>query len=120
MATLLPSLSSDEENEVKSNNQEDDDDDEESEDDVDDEFEFGGILVCDSHSLSCIARGSIHSWLSYSIINREKMEDLLGKDLPKDGIISLHWISWKRTIQNFPLRFRELMLLPLLLRNERT
>ena len=50
MATLLPSLSSDEETEVKLETQ--DDNNEESEDEVDDEFEFGGILVCDSYSFA--------------------------------------------------------------------
>lgn len=42
MATLLPTLSSDEEDNITSNPLEDI---EESDDDVDDAFEFGGILV---------------------------------------------------------------------------
>jgi hypothetical protein len=48
MATLLPSLSSDEEDNSKSNALEDEG---ESEDEVDAEFEFGGILVSFCHSI---------------------------------------------------------------------
>lgn len=72
-----------------------------------------------------VGKGSIHSFIHpllflHSNTNRAKMEEIIGRDLPRDGTINLLWISWRGTIQNSHHQFLGRKLPPLLPPNEKT
>jgi hypothetical protein len=100
MATLLPALSSDEEDNTKALEEKDD---VSSDDEVDEEFNFGGILVgCFSTSfLYETSLGIISLSLSCS---RERMVETLhqngwDREILKAGPINLPCHFWRRMMQ---------------------
>jgi hypothetical protein len=100
MATLLPALSSDEEDNTKALEEKDD---VSSGDEVDEEFSFGGILVgCLPICFLCETSLGINSFsLSYS---RERTVETLhqngwDREIQKAGLINLPCRFWRRMMQ---------------------
>jgi hypothetical protein len=100
MATLLPALSSDEEDNTKALEEKDD---VSSDDEVDEEFSFGGILVgCFSTCFLCETSLGV---ISLSVSNsRERTVEILHQNgwdrkTQKAGLINLPCRFWKRMMQ---------------------